>query len=95
MLPRRTVSGRQPNLLFIIVDYLNGLTLHVIQQRADAATSVLGHFNKTFITVPHAYTGGMTSEPLRACLDSRIDLFPSVCDLFGLPAPEGIVGASL
>src|SRR5215471_16652826 len=63
-------KGSKPNLLYILVDQLSGLALPGIDPNAH-----MPHTRRLMdsgIVFTHAYTGGMTCGPSRACLDTGL-----------------------
>lgn len=63
-------TGSRPNLLYILVDQLSGLALPGIDPNAR-----MPHTRRLMdsgVVFTHAYTGGMTCGPSRACLDTGL-----------------------
>ena len=63
-------SRAQPNLLYIVVDQLSGLALPGLD--ANARMPNTQNLAKSGVHFCHAYTGGMTCGPSRACLDTGL-----------------------
>ncbi|MDA0578603.1 MAG: sulfatase-like hydrolase/transferase [Verrucomicrobia bacterium] len=90
-----TALARRPDatntIVVFLADHGDGLASHRL-------VTVGGNFYEEAARVPFMISGpGIVSPrtPTRAPLVSLLDLFPTLCDCSGIPAPAGLVGRSL
>jgi arylsulfatase A-like enzyme len=63
-------TEKRPNLLYILVDQLSGLALPSVNTHARMPNTQ--NLIRSGVHFSHAYTGGMTCGPSRACLDTGL-----------------------